>query len=367
MAILTGAGEYAKEFGECEWVKNWAGKWSLLTCSYFGDQYTRSIAADLGFCLPTAVLFVRQGASACFFKKSELQEFGSRLAEKASHDKAFVFWLCSEWKNRGDFMRGVVSRLTAKAENAELSQKDYNEFIEGLYYYVAPHVAGKRIVDFLPPNLLQEFLPALQDARVRTEPVYAETEAFMAVFAAQVGRKTSEKSELVLCLLSRELADYFAHSRLPPSSELETRFQAAALVFNGGKADAFFADQAFAIEAALHAFAADGELTGSTAFKGVARGIARLVSDPRDEKLVFNEGDVLVTAMTRPEFLPLMKKASAFITDAGGMLSHAAIVARELRKPCVVGTEKATKVLKTGDFVEVDADKGVVRRLPTPK
>ena len=67
--------------------------------------------------------------------------------------------------------------------------------------------------------------------------------------------------------------------------------------------------------------------------------------------------------MTRPEFLPLMKKAVAFITDAGGILSHAAIMARELEKPCIIGTRIASKILKDGDLVEVDADKGIVKIL----
>jgi pyruvate,water dikinase len=56
-----------------------------------------------------------------------------------------------------------------------------------------------------------------------------------------------------------------------------------------------------------------------------------------------------------------MKKATAFVTDAGGILSHAAIVAREMKKPCIIGTGVATKVLKDGDLVEVDANKGVVK------
>jgi len=68
-----------------------------------------------------------------------------------------------------------------------------------------------------------------------------------------------------------------------------------------------------------------------------------------------------VTGMTRPEFVPLMKKASAIVTDEGGITSHAAIVSRELGKPCVIGTQVATQILKNGDFVEVDADAGVVR------
>ena len=80
-----------------------------------------------------------------------------------------------------------------------------------------------------------------------------------------------------------------------------------------------------------------------------------------DTNTVLHTGEILVTGMTDPRFVPLMKQVGAIVTDAGGMLCHAAIVARELKKPCIVGTKFATQVLKDGDLVEVDADKGEVR------
>ncbi|MBI2476111.1 MAG: phosphoenolpyruvate synthase, partial [Candidatus Taylorbacteria bacterium] len=74
-------------------------------------------------------------------------------------------------------------------------------------------------------------------------------------------------------------------------------------------------------------------------------------------------GDILVTSMTTPNMVPTMKRAAAFITDEGGITSHAAIVSREMKKPCIIGTKIATKVLKDGDLVEVDANSGVVKIL----
>jgi len=85
----------------------------------------------------------------------------------------------------------------------------------------------------------------------------------------------------------------------------------------------------------------------------------RIVFDPAKVKK-FDAGDILVTPMTRPEYLSLIKKTAGFITDAGGMLSHAAITARELKKPCIVGTQMATKKLKDGQLVEIDAERGLV-------
>ena len=70
-----------------------------------------------------------------------------------------------------------------------------------------------------------------------------------------------------------------------------------------------------------------------------------------------------MTGMTRPEYVPLMKMAAAIVTDEGGITCHAAIVSRELKKPCVIGTQVATKVFQDGDMLEVNANHGMVRRL----
>jgi phosphohistidine swiveling domain-containing protein len=101
------------------------------------------------------------------------------------------------------------------------------------------------------------------------------------------------------------------------------------------------------------------EIKGSIAFVGTARGPARIVKSVKDLANV-KEGDVLVTNMTTPNYLVAMKRAVAFITDEGGITCHAAIVAREMKKPCIIGTKIATKVLKDGDLVEVDAELGIV-------
>ena len=104
------------------------------------------------------------------------------------------------------------------------------------------------------------------------------------------------------------------------------------------------------------------QLKGTVAYAGRAKGIAKLVINKEDVDKV-KEGDILVSPATNPDLIIAMKKAAAFVTDRGGITSHAAIVSRELKKPCVVGTGNATKILKDGDLVEVDAEKGVVKIL----
>ena len=106
----------------------------------------------------------------------------------------------------------------------------------------------------------------------------------------------------------------------------------------------------------------DNEIKGTTAMNGKVKGRVKIVFEIPQMKNV-KKGDVLVASMTVPDFLPAMERAAAFVTDEGGITCHAAIVAREMKKPCIIGTKIATKVLKDGDLVEVDADKGVVRKI----
>ncbi len=101
-------------------------------------------------------------------------------------------------------------------------------------------------------------------------------------------------------------------------------------------------------------------LTGATAYKGKIKGTAKLVVSAKDFKKI-KRGDILVTQMTRPEFMPILHKVSAIVTDEGGITCHAAIMSRELKIPCVIGTQTATKMLKNGDLVEVDANQGAIK------
>jgi phosphohistidine swiveling domain-containing protein len=103
-----------------------------------------------------------------------------------------------------------------------------------------------------------------------------------------------------------------------------------------------------------------GEIKGRTAFAGKVKGVVRIIVKGEDFPK-FKDGEILVTHMTRPEFVPLIKKSIAVITDEGGITCHAAIISRELKIPCIIGTMNATLRLKDGDIVEVDANNGIVR------
>ncbi len=100
-------------------------------------------------------------------------------------------------------------------------------------------------------------------------------------------------------------------------------------------------------------------LAGSPASPGIGWGAVVVVGSKKEIGRV-KQGNVLVTSMTTPDFVPAMKKVSAIVTDKGGLTSHAAIISRELGVPCVVGTEKATSVLKERSVVTVDGSTGKI-------
>ena len=100
-------------------------------------------------------------------------------------------------------------------------------------------------------------------------------------------------------------------------------------------------------------------IKGEVAYKGKVSGNV-VIAIKNDDYSKINDNSILVTSMTRPEILPYLNKVKAIITDEGGITCHAAIIARELKKPCIIGTKNATQILNNGDLVEINANKGIV-------
>jgi len=104
------------------------------------------------------------------------------------------------------------------------------------------------------------------------------------------------------------------------------------------------------------------ELKAELAYPGHVKGRVCKILDIKDAGK-FKPGDILVTRMTDPTYLPIMKQAKAIITDIGGITCHAAIMSRELKKTCLIGAKFATQVLNDGDRIEVDGAKGTIRKI----
>jgi phosphohistidine swiveling domain-containing protein/predicted DNA-binding protein YlxM (UPF0122 family) len=171
--------------------------------------------------------------------------------------------------------------------------------------------------------------------------------------------------EELLLLTPTEISKYLEQGTKPKKEDFIKR-KDNYCIFLKGKEEIVIGD-AEEVKAIIKEIVPQRDLSveqfeGMVACKGHVKGTVKVFLVPEElEKM--KDGDILVTTMTTPDFIPLMKKASAVVTDIGGLLSHAAIVSRELGIPCVIGTEIGTKVLKDNDLIEVDADKGIVKKI----
>lgn len=174
--------------------------------------------------------------------------------------------------------------------------------------------------------------------------------------------------EQFISLTYEEIKQWFLNKKiLPNKKDLNMRTDKWALYLKNGKINLFINKKDYPIvvmneekiipkKSSSQSY---GKIKGTTAFLGKVVGKVRLVNTSSDIKYV-QKGEILVTKMTRPDMILGLEKAAAFVTDQGGMLSHAAIVAREMQKPCIVGTKNATKLLRDGNIVEVNANEGYV-------
>lgn len=186
-----------------------------------------------------------------------------------------------------------------------------------------------------------------------------------------IAKQNSVKSDDLFFYTYEELQNLLSKHKKPSQDKLKVRKKGYAYSIKNGKSTLYTGRKfktLFTELAQMHIGKDVKELKGRGVSKGVVRGKVKVILHNDRKNIVkqtrnFKKGLILVTEMTRPQSLAAGQKAKAIITDEGGIISHAAILAREFHIPCIVGTKVATRVLKDGDEVEVDADNGIVRIL----
>lgn len=346
-----------KTFKHNDWVKIWDGGWSFLSCSHFGDEYTKEIIFGKRPFQSQSIIFSSKGRSSGWMKQSDRDILGKHLSNKIKNKKSAEIISTELIFQAKNFLQFI-----SKNENTVANQKLYTEFWKRLCVYYKAHINVKYVVDYLNPTDLKRYLPILQKARLVAEPVLNRTEEFMQSFAKLMAKKIGLEQKLILCLTKSEIEDFLKSNILPKKSILKKRFEGSVILSDRKTSTVFSGEKFKKTEQLVHTTTYQKEIRGVTAYPGKANGTARVILDTKKIK-IFNIGDILITGATRPEFLPLMSKAAAFVTDAGGILSHAAITAREMKKPCIIGAKIATKIFRDGDIIEVDANTGIVKNL----
>jgi phosphohistidine swiveling domain-containing protein len=182
-------------------------------------------------------------------------------------------------------------------------------------------------------------------------------------FFAEIATRLDVTLSDVLAYNDYEIADFLENRKTDVATEAARRRNYVVCVYKKGNWSVLTEDESKKIESMINPEENISECRGVVAFRASpVRGKVKIINSVTDMPKL-DLGDILVSSMTRPEFIMSIELASAIVTDEGGMLCHAAIVARELKKLCIIGTKIATQVLHDGDLVEVDADNGIVKIL----
>lgn len=351
------------DFNFGDWINQWAGAWSILTISYWGDLYTKKLFLnEINQCMKhSIILWNHKKKSSAYWRLSEKKIFGRRINNLAASNTNFIPRICCKVRKAADHFFKVENKLYGK----DISYRQYLKLLDiFLHDYYPYHILNKNGVDYFDDLLVKKYFTKIEETRAYITPALDRLEKFMVKLAEIHSKKTNYKPILILACVKDEFHDYLKGEKSLPSKKiLRERYRGTVFLSKNGKTKIFTGNAIFKnVEAIISSSLKKDNLKGKVAYPGKIVGKVKIVLDPHKCK-DFRQNDILVTGMTRPDYLPLMSKAAGFVTDSGGMLCHAAVTARETKKPCIVGTEIATKIFKDGDLIEVDANKGIIRKL----
>lgn len=266
------------------------------------------------------------------------------------------------------FKKGFA--LNKKAEAALKKGKDaFSSFEEGvnfmielaLHATVLPNMGLRLLVDLKVEN--QKLIHDAEQLRAVSLYPKIITDCIIPHVIQQLhgaGIKNAEKAAELVTLREMRSGNFSQLSERLQNRESGQKF--LYQIFNGEEVVQWVPDtkpRIMELEG-LRELTGSQKLHGQVAYRGKVQGVARLVLSDDGKGVTFNDGDILVSINSNPTMMPLILKCSAIVTDEGGAGCHAAIISRELKKPCVIGTKHATALIKDGDRLNVDAEQGTV-------
>lgn len=241
------------------------------------------------------------------------------------------------------------------AEYAGMQKTNYKEIMARYFQlYKAPY--PHFLITLFADDIEKEYIDQMADFRLFARKSFNRTHEFMLPLLEEVSRQYALHVEELKFLRPAEILLLLDGASFDLKRKIMQRRQCYFL----------FQKQSFELKenstyAIEEQFSDILQGMGTSCF--VYTGKVKIITSKQDAEKI-EQGDVIVTRMTTPDLItPLFQKAGALITDEGGITCHAAVVSREFKLPALVGTKNATKVLKDGDIVEVDAKTGIVRKI----
>ena len=335
--------------------------------------YTKGMREWLGWAYSDSLFYFHNGSVDVMRPpKEHLEDFKTEVLNRLSIDrdwmkkeyKKFIILIKEIYKFYDKYENEIVSSTNKEIKSAYEKYAFYIEKIMGPYITMIWLPIWLESDTLLADKYSQDIKLAL-DARKKSEQIFPRGDSFIEEVLKIISKNLLLENKLNRFLSAKELIGYLSNNLAPNFSMLEERaggflYSKDGITLAGKTKNIInvFAKLGYRYE--VIDYSGVTEIKGNPACRGIVIGRVALIMS-KDKISNIKEGEILVTSMTTPEYLPAMKKAAAFVTDEGGITCHAAIVAREMKKPCIIGTKYSTIVLKNGDKVEVNADNGVVK------
>jgi phosphohistidine swiveling domain-containing protein len=298
------------------------------------------------------------------FLKKNTKDVQSAVSILTTPNTKFVFT-----KTGGALFDSFSESVQKESAKINMSLINKNLCVEKKQSQIKRNNLIKKLNLSLKTIHITEVLRILLEERLRMRFVWMKALYYNELFLIEIKRRFNVSKKNLRMYDAFELEDLIRKNRILSIRKLKGREAGFVKILNNGDIETFEGEKAvrFLDEIREKPKNVD-QIVGSVASKGYAVGKVVLFSYRRagdHSKKIKNMdfGDIVVTEMTRPNIISACEKAGAIITDEGGVLSHAAIISREFQVPCVIGTKMATLILKDGDYVEVDAKKGIVKKI----
>ncbi|MBU1855167.1 MAG: hypothetical protein KKF89_05580 [Nanoarchaeota archaeon] len=335
------------------WFKGLSRDMSLVTLAYAMEGQNKYSKKVFGI-KRMNVMYYYNGKNVSIYKNKEewdeIHQLQRKHLKQEVHFKQVLEKFSELIKQKHEFL---------KLKNPVKSFNKFHKFyIEYWAYHIYMYNIGYAVQNTPEEKLLKKYESILK--KIRSEHPYHEIEK---IFLTKTFEpiKDIDKKLLFFCL-PKELLDYFNKNKIPNKQELKKRLKRYLCLLEKGKLKIVTEKEAEQLFLKNTKKKIINQHIKHCAYPGKVKGTVKIILT-REEFYKINEGDILITTMTTPEYIPIMRKASAIVTEEGGILCHAAIITREMKKPCIVGIKNATKVFKDGNLVEVDADKGFVKKI----
>jgi phosphohistidine swiveling domain-containing protein len=330
--------------------KNYTRENSFIALQIWERHQCQLLREILGDVVPLSIFDVHEGVAEVYYHEDITKMWSRLILAKVDSDPQFIF----------ESMRGFALLLDRLEVFWQRTQLDSVAELQELFELATHAWVGVSISYFLPS--MQSFSQEIHDVgmtlRERSVDFLERTDHLI---QATLQGLFPELSDLVKYFTIEEV-----ESGVLPAEAVLLERQVHFVYFGfelitGCEVDEIARRNTILIDREM---VSEGltEAQGQVAMGGCVRGVVRVLRK-KSEIPLLEPGEILITAMTTPDYVPAMQQAAAFVTDEGGITCHAAIVAREFGKPCIVGTRIATQIFCDGDMVEVDAVRGVIRKL----